>query len=210
MRYGPDEFDRVPTAVSLTRLLLVAALCVPLAPIIVGAFQLGFVAALVGAILWIPVVLAFAIAAFISLLLTARFAMKKAWKSSLLAAVLPIVLFAVALNPRGFLFACDHIGEVARFIALKPSYDRQVSGLPENQRPGPVIFVWDGFLGASNGVLYDATDQVTLPPGHQSREWLERASHNAELAAAIGDQRARCGYSVRPLWDHYYLAGFWC
>ena len=126
-----------------------------------------------------------------------------------MTSILPIVLLLVALNPFGFLYVCDLIGEVARFVVLKSSYDRQVAALPANQRPGLVVFIWDGFLGAENGVLYDATDQVTLSPGQQSADWLARASHT-ELKAATGDESARCGYSVKPLWDHYYLAGFWC
>jgi hypothetical protein len=106
-----------------------------------------------------------------------------------------------ALNPLGFLVTCSHIGDLARFIALKPSYDREIAALPANQRPGLVVFIWDSMLGgASSGVVYDETDQVRLPHGHKSADWLAKASHT-EL---------NCGYSVRPLWDHYYFAGMDC
>jgi hypothetical protein len=196
-------------AVYLARLLVVVALCVPLSLIMGSAFQLGLLEVLLAGLFGVPILLALAIAGITSLIWSVRSAMKKAWRRSLMTSILPIVLLLVALNPLGFLYACDHIGEVARFVALRSSYDRQVAALPANQRPGLVVFIWDGFLGASNGVLYDATDQVTLSPGQQSADWLARASHT-ELKASTGDESAGCGYSVRPLWDHYYLAGFWC
>ena len=195
--------------VYLARLLVVIAVCVPLTLIMGGAFQLGILEALLAALFGVPVLLVLAVAGITSLIWSVRSAMRKAGRRSLMTSILPIVLLLVALNPFGFLYACEYIGEVARFVALQSSYDRQVAALPASQRPGLVVFIWDGFLGASNGVLYDATDQVALSPGQQSPEWLARASHT-ELKAATGSESAHCGYSVRPLWNHYYLAGFWC
>ena len=190
-------------SVYLARAFAVAALGVPLALIMLFA-SLGFGALFVA----IPISFGWGLAGIGSLICCIRSAMRKAWRRSLLTAILPVTLLLVALNPLGFLYSCMYLGEIVRFSALKYSYDRIIADLPANERPGLVVFIWDGFLGASNGVLYDATDQVTLPPGHQSADWLARASHT-ELGAAT-QEREHCGYSVQPLWAHYYRASFWC
>ena len=61
------------------------------------------------------------------------------------------------------------------------------------------MFDWGGMSFASHGLVYDETDQVALPKGSQSADWLAQASHS-ELSCE--------GYGVRALWDHYYLAEF--
>lgn len=191
----------------LARLLVVIALGVPLAPIALAASPVGGWGEM---LLAVPILLVWVIAGITSLIWSVHSAMRQAWRRSLMTSILPIVLLLVALKPLGFLSACHHIGEVARFFGLKSSYDQQIAALPANQRPGLVVFIWDGFLGAENGVLYDETDQVTLPPGHKSADWLDRASHTELKAATQNPPEGNCGYSVRPLWDHYYLAGIWC
>ena len=55
---------------------------------------------------------------------------------------------------------------------------------------------------ASSGLVYDETDQVSLPAGRQSADWLAAASRT-ELGC-------EGGYDVQPLWDHYFLASFSC
>ena len=73
--------------------------------------------------------------------------------------------------------------------------------LPADQGPRLVVFDWGGMVWASTGLVYDETDQVSLPPGRQSADWLARASHS-ELSCE--------GYGVQSLWDHYYLVSFPC
>jgi hypothetical protein len=188
------------------RLLVVIAIAVPLTLIALAASPLGGFGEMV---FGIPILFVWLVAGVSSLTWSIHSAMRKAWRRSLTTSILPIVLLVVALKPLGFLQTCNYIGEAARFVALKPSYDRQIAALPATRGTRLAVFIWDGFLGASNGVLYDETDQVTLRPRHQSPEWLATASRT-ELKAATQDQAGPCGYSVRPLWDHYYLAAFWC
>ena len=87
------------------------------------------------------------------------------------------------------------------FIAMRFSYDRTIAALPADRRPRLVVFDWGGMPFASHGLVYDETDQVSLPKGRQSADWLAQASRT-ELSCE--------GYGIQALWDHYYLADFPC
>ncbi len=127
--------------------------------------------------------------------------MQKQWRRCVLAAILPVVLLIVAFDPVRFVRACDYAGDVIHFIAMKSSYDQTIAALPADQRPRLAVFDWGGMSFASHGLVYDETDQVSLPKGSQSADWLAQASRT-ELSCE--------GYGVRALWDHYYLADFPC
>lgn len=182
------------------RWLLAAGLGVPLALIALAASPLGadFLYVIVG----IPaLLLTWAVAGVGALVVSARFARQKEWRRSVVALVLPIVLLVVALDPSRFVRSCNYIGDVIHFIVAKPYYDRQIAALPVDRRPRLVVFDWGGMVWASSGLVYDETDQVALPRGRQSANWLAAASHS-ELSCE--------GYGVQPLWGHYYLASFPC
>lgn len=144
--------------------------------------------------------LVWASAGICSFIWSVRSAVRKAWRRSFFALILPVILVFVALNPLQFLHACDRIGRTARFAVTKPAYDRQIAALPANQRPRLIVFTWDGFLSFSNGLLYDETDQIRLPRDRRSSDWLAQA----------GKTELICSYSADPLWDHYYFINFSC
>jgi hypothetical protein len=180
--------------------LVAIGLGVPLALIVFAASPLGtdFFYVVVG----IPALLfVWVMAGVGALAASVRSAMRKDWRQCAIASLLPIVLLVVALDPIGFVRSCNHIGEVAHFIIAKPYYDRQIAALPAGQGPHLAVFDWGGMAWASFGVVYDETDQVSLPRARQSADWLARASHS-ELSCE--------GYGVQPLWDHYYLVSFPC
>lgn len=184
----------------LPRWLLAAGLGVPLALIVLAASPLGtnFFYVIVG----IPALLfAWAVAGVGSLIVSVRSAMRKDWRRCVIASALPIVLLVVAVNPIGFVRSCNHIGDVIHFIVAKPYYDRQIAALPVDRGPRLAVFDWGGMVWASSGLVYDETDQVSLPRDRQSADWLAQASHS-ELSCE--------GYGVQPLWGHYYLASFPC
>ena len=173
---------------------------VPLALIVFAASPLGsdFIYVMLG----IPALLfTWAIAGAGAVVVSVRSAMRKEWRQCLIALVLPIVLLAVALDPIRFVRSCNYIGDVVHFIISKPYYDRAIAALPSDQRPRLVVFDWGGMTWASFGLVYDETDQISLPAGRQSADWLAQASHS-ELSCE--------GYGVQALWDHYYLASFPC
>ena len=182
------------------RWLVAIGLGVPVALILLAASPLGtdFLYVMVG----IPALLfVWAIAGVAALIVSARSAMRKDWRRCVIASVLPIVLLVVALDPFGFVRSCNYIGDVLHFIIAKPYYDRQIAALPGDLGPRLVVFDWGGMVWASSGLIYDETDQVSLPRDRQSADWLAQASHT-ELSCG--------GYGVQPLWDHYYLASFPC
>jgi hypothetical protein len=180
--------------------LVAIGLGVPLALVVFAASPLGtdFFYVVVG----IPALLfVWVMAGVGALAASVRSAMRKDWRRCAIASLLPIVLLVVALDPIRFVRSCNHIGEVAHFIIAKPYYDRQIAALPAGQGPHLAVFDWGGMAWASFGVVYDETDQVSLPRARQSADWLARASHS-ELSCE--------GYGVQPLWDHYYLVSFPC
>jgi hypothetical protein len=186
-----------------SRLLCWAAaigLGVPIALIAFAASPLGpnFIYVVVG----IPVLLfLWVIAGRVGLIVSIRSAMQKEWRRCVLAAILPAVLLIVAFDPVRFVRSCDYLGDVIHFIAMRSYYDRTIAALPADQRPPLVVFDWGGMSFASRGLVYDETDQVALPRGRQSTDWVAKASHT-ELSCE--------GYGVQALWDHYYLADFPC
>jgi hypothetical protein len=189
-----------PAPSRLLRWVAAIGFGVPLALIAFAASPLGpnFFYVLVG----IPALLFLWVAAgLVALIVSIRSAMQKEWRRCVLAAILPVVFLIVALDPIRFVRSCDYAGDVIHFIAMRSSYDRQIAGLPADQRPRLVVFDWGGMSFASHGLVYDETDQVSLPKGSQSADWLAQARHS-ELSCE--------GYGVRALWDHYYLADFPC
>ena len=184
----------------LLRWVAAIGLGVPIALIVFAASPLGpnFFYVLIG----IPaLLLLWVIAGLGSLTVSIRSAMQKQWRRCVLAAILPVVLLLVAFDPVRFVRACDYAGDVIHFIAMKSHYDRQIAALPADQRPGLLVFDWGGMSFASHGLVYDESDQVSLPKGSQSADWLAKAGHT-ELSCE--------GYGARALWDHYYLADFPC
>jgi hypothetical protein len=190
----------VAESLRIPRWLVAFGFGIPLALILFAASPLGnnFFYVMLG----IPaLLLVWVIVGTISLMLCIRSAMRRAWKRSFITLILPIILVSVAVNPFGFVRSCNYLGDVAHFIVSKPYYDRIIAALPANQRPHLTVFNWGGMVWASQGLVYDETDQVSLPRGRQSAAWLAQARHS-ELSCE--------GYGVQPLWDHYYLASFPC
>jgi hypothetical protein len=180
--------------------LVAFGLSIPLALILLAASPLGtnFIYVMLG----IPaLLLVWVMIGITSLTLSIRSAMKKAWRRSLIASVLPIILPFIAVNPFEFIQSCNYIGDVLHFIVLRPYYEQVITDLPRNERPHLVVFNWGGMVWASRGLVYDETDQISLPPDRQSTNWLAQAKHS-ELSCE--------GYSAHPLWAHYYLVSFTC
>jgi hypothetical protein len=189
-----------PAPSRLLRWAVAIGLGVPIALIAFAASPLGpnFFYVLVG----IPALLfLWVVAGLVALTVSIRSAMRKEWRRCVLAAILPVVLLIVAFDPVRFVRSSDYLGDVIHFIAMKSYYDRAIAALPADDRPRLAVFDWGGMSFASKGLVYDETDQVALPRGRQSADWLAQASHT-ELSCE--------GYGVRALWGHYYLADFPC
>lgn len=189
-----------PAPYRLLRWVAAIGLGVPIALIAFAASPLGpnFIYVVVG----IPVLLfLWVIAGLVALIVSIRSAMRKEWRRCVMATILPVVLLIVAFDPVRFVRSCDYLGDVIHFIAMRSTYDRTIAALPADQRPRLAVFDWGGMSFASHGLVYDESDQVALPRGRQSTDWVAKASHT-ELSCE--------GYGVQALWDHYYLADFPC
>lgn len=118
----------------LPRWPVAIGLGVPLALIILAASPLGPNPLYV--LIGIPaLLLVWVVAGARALIAGVRSAMRKDWRQCALASALPIVLLAVALNPFGFVRACNYVGDVPHFVVAKPYYDRRIAALPADDRP---------------------------------------------------------------------------
>ena len=191
----PARSDRFP------RRLLIIAIGVPLSLVILAASPLGtnFAYVMVG----IPGLLfLWAGAGIWSAVLCVLYARRRLWRHSLEAGVLPAAVTIAAFHLLSFIQHCNYAGDVVHFVLARPYYNRMIASLPANDRPRLAVFNWGGMVWASRGLVYDESDEVALPPGHQSPAWMANP-YRAELAC-------QGGYSIRPLWSHYYLASFPC
>jgi len=127
-------------------------------------------------------------------------ARRAAWRRAASAAVLPLAVAIVAIHPMNFVRSCHEWGAVLNFRFVQSSYRTRVATLPTIGQPKLVVFSRGGMPWASEGIVYDESDEILLPHGRQSSAWLQRASES-ELS---------CGYSVRPLGEHFYLGFFNC
>jgi hypothetical protein len=182
------------------RSLIYLAIGLPIALVLLAASPLGtnFLYVMVGIpgllFLWLGV-------GILSAVLCVRFAVQRSWWRCLQAAILPIVIVGVAFNLLRFIQLCNYSGDVLHFVLARPYYEHKIASLPRTDQPRLVVFNWGGMIWASRGLVYDESDEVALPPGHQSAARLANPAR-AELACD--------GYVVQPLWSHYYLAQFPC
>jgi hypothetical protein len=130
-----------------------------------------------------------------------RCARQRHWKQSFLPGFLLVTSLLVALNFLSFVGGCNYLGGALRFAITRSYYDHQVALLPIDGKPRLAVFIWGGMIWWSRGVVYDESDEIALPPGHQSAAWKAKADFS-ELS---------CGnWDARRLSSHFYLVGFLC
>lgn len=123
------------------------------------------------------------------------------WRRALSLMAVPGVLALALFFPTFMVRPLFTAGEALHFQVQRPLYLARIKDLPDTGEPKLAVFVWDGWLSTSHGIVYDASDKVTLPPEHQSAAWRQRIE-NTELS---------CGYGVNePLGSHFYSVGFAC
>jgi hypothetical protein len=115
-------------------------------------------------------------------------------------AILPAIVLANALAPFVFIRLYNLAGDTIHFEVMREHYQHVVDALPKTGQPKLVVFDWGGMVWASQGIVYDESDEVALPSAKQSPDWRGRASETDLV----------CGYSATPMGDHFYLADFAC
>ena len=128
-----------------------------------------------------------------SLVRCLAFVTSRRWKLSALAAVLPVVVCLAGLNFWSFVRGCNYLGDILHFVVARPYYEHIIANLPRDGRPRLAVFNWGGSIWVSHGLVYDESDEVALPPGRQSAQWLADP-RLAELDCG--------GFGVQPLWSH--------
>jgi hypothetical protein len=184
----------------LPRWLVFVALGVPLALIILAAspFGLDFLYVVIG----IPaLLLVWKLAGVYAAALSVRAAVQREWRQAIAASVLPLLALFVALDPHRLIYPCEYVGNVGRFVSMRLFYDISIAGLPTDGKPRLAEFDWDGIPSATFAVIYDESDQITLPRERQTAAWQQQAK----------DQLSCEGYGVvQSFWAHYYLVTFPC
>jgi hypothetical protein len=84
---------------------------------------------------------------------------------------------------------------------MRAHYRSAVAAMPATGEPKLVMFDWGGGIGASNGVVFDESDEVAWLPDRQSRAWQARARRTTLSCE---------GYSITPLGAHFCYAEFPC
>ncbi|MBB6252781.1 hypothetical protein [Nitrospirillum iridis] len=147
-------------------------------------------------ILWCGVTLA---AVFLSIRAGHRNQPRRAWS----LAVLPLAFMVTVFQPRLVLGKARTLGDHLHFALERRDYLAQIRALPDTGAPKLMVVGWGGFIVASTSLVYDESDEVTLPPERRSATWKARAEHT-DLACPYG-------YEVRtPLDNHFYAVGVAC
>ncbi len=179
---------------------------IPLLLILIRATPLG--ASFTYVMIGIPVLFAaWGSVAILSMFTAIRTFRAKQTSQMLTALIAPTIFAYVLVSPFGFLYYCQDIGDILRFLAMRTTYMERIANLPLTNEPKLLVFNNGGMLWASAGYVYDENDEVLLPPERRSIQWKVRAG-NTELACP--------GSAVRPfltglsLSKHFYLASFTC
>ncbi len=172
----------------------------PIALVTFAASPLGTDFAYV--MLGIPILLLFWVTSAIGAVVAAVKHLKnRKWWQGIVTAIPIVLVCAAAFNPFAFIRSCNFAGNIVNFIIMRPYYMARVQALPTTDGPRLVVFNRGGMIWASEGYVYDESDEVMLPPNKQSAAWKNKASHS-ELSCD--------GYSAYPLWGHFYIAYFPC
>ncbi len=141
-----------------------------------------------------------------ALVLTVRNMRRREWSRAAVNAVLPLVILGAAGRFWQFIHLCNEAGDVMYFIAERSSYMERIRAVPPDGEPRLLVFDRGGMIWASEGYVYDESDEVVLAHPQQSARWRTRAD-GTELG---------CGYSAQPFPGHFsftrhwYLAFFSC
>ncbi len=115
--------------------------------------------------------------------------------------IVPLAVLIAAWQPFTFIHLTNRLGDAVHFALMRASYLAKVEALPATGQPHFAVFHRGGMVWASNGVVYDESDEIVLPRGQQS-DAAKRRLNRSELG---------CGeYTVQRLGAHFYAADFSC
>ena len=100
----------------------------------------------------------------------------------------------------------NDIGDELHFLAMRSTYLERIGKLPQTGEYRLVEFDPGGMIGASNAIMYDESDELTLPSDRRSKAWKDRMS----TIDCEPDAHPMLFLQYTGLARHFYLAGFAC
>jgi hypothetical protein len=119
---------------------------------------------------------------------------QRAWRRFFSALALPVALLAVAFNSQLAMSVGRTAGNYVHLFVAYPYYLSEIEKEPANE-PRLVLFEWDGFVFAAQGVLYDESDGIKS--ANRSAAWKKRAER-------VGADRV---FAYTPAIGHFYFVG---
>lgn len=158
-----------------------------------GPFKLLVIGAPLVLFLW-------AVSAAAALFVAAAHAYGRAWRRFLSIMIFPLITLVAGLNLGFVWWTAAELGSYVHFFAMRPLYLREISKLPSDE-PRLILFHWSSWFLKSTEVVYDESDEITLPWDTQSESWTKRAARtDAECPVR--------GYTA--MGRHFYIVTFNC
>lgn len=203
---APDHASQ-PVAPKNDRILrwpLVASGSVPILLMVMRAFPQNSVFAFIYIMFGVPaLILIWDVAASAAIVVVGLSLRRKEWRRTVSVMVFAVVVLVANWQLQNFLRICYTVGDVVSFQFVRSSYLAEVRADPVVDGQRIATFVWGGTISSSNGVVYDESDEVALPPGTQSAAWRAQAD---KTLLACEDY----GYWVWPAGGHFYIAYYSC
>lgn len=139
--------------------------------------------------------------------LVLRFARSRQWDRALPMSILPALFAASVMAPHPFLYTVNDVGDELHFLAMRSTYLKEVRALPRTDEPRLVEFDLGGMIWTHGAILYDESDELSLPPGQRSLAWHDRAS---KIDCCEPDADPPLFLQWTGLARHFYLASFPC
>lgn len=137
-------------------LILVALRATPLGP------DLNY------AMIRIPALMAlWSIAALVAAIIAIVALVKRRWSHAAVTGIVPVAVLVAALQPFAFLHLTNRVGDAIHFALMRHLYVAKIASMPATGKRF-VVFNRGGMVWASNGVVYDESDEVALPANLRS------------------------------------------
>ena len=146
------------------------------------------------------VILFWAVSAAATLFIATAYAYDRAWRRLLSLMIFPLITLVGGLNLGFVWWTGMELGSYVHFFVMRPVYLREISKLPSDE-PRLVLFYWGGLFHKSNEVVYDESDEITLPWDTQSKSWMKRAARTDAECPVLG---------CISMGDHFYIVTFNC
>ncbi len=131
-------------------------------------------------------------------------AMRGRWRRAVSAAIAPLT----AVAPMVVCYQFGITPTWLRFQLSRTYFEREVAlAAATNDAPRLRAFAWGETGGAAvanifHTLVFDESDEISLPPERRSASWVERAQHQPQLYSILREQGAP---TIQPMSRHWYV-----